>query len=398
VARHATLLAPRAGASTTAAHDDELVVLDLDDLTPVDTRAEEDRPPPFDAFATLPFGLGTVPRRIRAERATRTPLWLLALAAIAMVAALSGNPSSTGSTSGARATLLEAPTGASVAVLGYDRVVTLDIDRHTSHVVRLAGLHDGETTSAAPAGAMFVPVIDGHAWAVSRLLDRPATDLGPADAVFGTGIVGQNGVADVWLARRDAAGWELRLVDPAAGRVLWQGTSAPTRALVGASGNAVVLDDGRGTAALIGPVRSTGIAVHGTVLGAGNGAVVTRTCTRRTCAIEVVDVGSGRTHRISTPLEPGVHVGPAAFGPHGATFAALVDGRSGPSTRALVVRDGEARVVELGGPGSGLAWSGDWLFVLRADGQLDAVGPVGRSLLVDSDPLPNGALVGLPAS
>jgi hypothetical protein len=126
--------------------------------------------------------------------------------------------------------------------------------------------------------------------------------------------------------------------------------------------------------------------------------VVTRTCTRRTCAIEVVDVGSGRTHRISTPLEPGVHVGPAAFGPHGATFAALVDGRSGPSTRALVVRDGEARVVELGGPGSGLAWSGDWLFVLRADGQLDAVGPVGRSLLVDSDPLPNGALVGLPAS
>jgi hypothetical protein len=398
VARHATLLAPRAGAPTTAERDDELVVVDLDDLTPLDTGREEDRPPPFDAFATLPFGLGTVPRRIRAERATRTPLWLLALAAIAMVAALSGNPSSNGSASGGAAMLLEAPTGASVAVLGYDRVITLDIDRHTSHVVRLAGLEDGETTSAAPAGAMFVTVIDGHAWAVSRLLDRPATDLGDADAAFATGVVGADGVGDVWLAWRTAAGSQLRLIDPSAGRVVWEGTTASAGALVGASGNTVVVDDGRGAAQLVGPGRSARVAVHGTVLGAGNGSVVTRTCTRRACALEVVALASGRARRIATPLKPGVQVGQVAFAASGGTFAALVDGPTGPSTRALVVRDGEARVVELGASGNGLAWSGDWLFALRADGQLLAVGQVGPALLVDSDPLPNGTLVGLPAS
>ena len=59
----------------------------------------------------------------------------------------------------------------------------------------------------------------------------------------------------------------------------------------------------------------------------------------------------------------------------------------------LVVTQGAARVVDVGGHANALAWSADWLFVTLDDGRLLALGSAGGAQTVDVSQLPHGALI-----
>lgn len=372
----------------------DLVIVDLDDVPPPSRSIEREA---FDEqFAQLAFGLGTVRRRVHSDRASRTPLWVLLFAVIAMLAVLIGNPGSSVSDMHAVPSprMLDVTTGAHVVSIAYDRIEAVDVDARVERVVRLAGIPDGTPTAVVAAGDSFAAVVHGRAYAVNRSLDRPAVDLGPADTVFRSASS-----LWVWLAVATTSGWQLNLVSPVTGE---RGPSSFTPARVGMGrpigvldGDGPVLDrveDGR---RVIGSAtRSRAMSRQDIVLGMAGTSAVSLDCAQRSCTVVLTDLNARGDRRIDTAVPSGWAIGPSALGQDSGALAVLTNAPNRDSTRVLVVRSGVARVVDAGGHASALAWSGDWLFVTLDDGRLVAIGPAGGAETVDISPMPQGALVG----
>jgi hypothetical protein len=386
VARHGTLVELE--------DDSDLVVVDLDDAPPLSVRA--DREAFEEKFAELAFGLGTVRRRVHADRATRTPLWVLMLAVVAMFAVFLGNPGQSQSAEPRLDTprVLEAPTGVELVIVGYDRIVAVDVDGRTQRAVRLAGIPDGTAAAVVSAGDGFAAIVGGRAFGVSRRLDRPAVDLGPADALFRAGADGW-----VWLGVAKRSGWEMRevnVVSAAQGSYAftdsWFGTGQP----VGVTDiDGVVLDrieDGR---RVIGSRSSSRVLPRSNVvLGLVDASVASLDCADRTCTVVFTDLNTRGERRVHTSLPSDWSIGPSAVGQSDGAVAALTSPPGGDTTRVLIARQGIARVVDVGGRAIALAWSAEWLFVTIDDGRLVAIGPAGGAQTVAISPLPHGALIG----
>lgn len=396
VARHGTLVGHDDRRLDDRGLDDsDLVVVELDEAPPLWVRT--DREAFEEQFAQLAFGLGTVRRRVHADRASRAPMWVLLLAVVvAMLAVLIGNPgqSTTAASGGDALRVLDAPTGARVVIVAEDRIESIDVDRRAERVTRLAGIPDGTATAAVSAGDTLAVVVRGRAWGVDRALDRPAVDLGPADVVFRSGAEGW-----VWVAVATSSGWDLRMVSTVSGAqgaaFLTDTASGTGRPLGVVQPDGLVLDrieDGR---RVVGSSeRSRPVPRHDVVLGLADTSVAALDCAGRTCAIVLTDLHSGRQHRIGTPLPGDWSIGPSAVGLGGGAIAALVNAPGSDSSRVLVTRDGVARLVDVGGHATTLAWSADWLFVMVDDGRLVAIGPAGGARTVDLPSLPSGALIG----
>jgi hypothetical protein len=376
--------------------DTDLVVVDLEEAPPLSLR--NDREAFDEQFAQLAFGLGTVRRRVHADRASRAPMWVLLLTVVAMLAVLLGNPSPSRSSSADLVPdaprLLDAPTSARVVIVGSDRIEAVDVDRRLEHVVRLAGIPDGTATAAVSAGDSFAAIVGGRAWGATRHLDAAAIDLGPADALFASTAEGW-----VWLGVAKRAGWEFRQVSTTTGvgggytltesRV---GTGRPVGVL---DPDGLVLDRIDGGRRVIGSgTSSRAVPRRESVLGLADTSVVTLDCGDQTCTVVSRDLKSRDQRRIDTPLPSEWSIGPSALSRGGQGIAALTGPSGSDTTRALIVAPGVSRVVALGGRGTALAWSADWLFVTLDDGRLVAIGPAGGAQVVAVAPLPRGALIG----
>lgn len=373
--------------------DTDLVVVELDEAPPLWVRTDREA---FDEqFAQLAFGLGTVRRRLHADRASRAPMWVLLLAVVAMLAALIGNPgqSTPGGSTADASRVLEAPTGAQVVIVANDRIENIDVDRRAERVARLAGIPDGTATAVVSAGDTFAAVVRGRAWGVNRNLDRPAVDLGPADVVFRSGSEGW-----VWVAVATSSGWELRMVSTvsgARGAPYVTDTASGTGRPVGViQPDGLVLDRIENGQRVVGSSeRSRPIPRRDAVLGLADTSVVALDCGGRTCTIVFTDLHSGREHRIRTPLPSDWSIGPSAVTLDNGAVAALASPPGSDSSRVLIAKDGMTRVVDVGGHATGLTWSPDWLFVMLDDGRLEAIGVAGGARTVDLPSLPNGALL-----
>jgi hypothetical protein len=106
------------------------------------------------------------------------------------------------------------------------------------------------------------------------------------------------------------------------------------------------------------------------------------------------DLNTRGERGVHTPLPSGWSIGPSAVGQGDGAVAALTSPPGGDTTRVLVARQGAARVIDVGGRATALAWSADWLFVTVDDGRLVAIGPAGGAQTVAISALPHGALIG----
>jgi hypothetical protein len=386
VARHGTVVEHE--------DDSDLVVVDLDDAPPLSVR--DDREAFEEKFAELAFGLGTVRRRIHTDRAARAPLWVLMLAVVAMFAVFLGNPGQSQSADPRVPAphILEAPTGAEVLIVAYDRIEAVDVDRRTERVARLAGIPDGTAAAVVSAGDGFAVIVGGRAFGVSRRLDRPAVDLGPADALFRAGADGW-----VWLAVPTRWGWEAREVSVVSGA---QGPGAVADPRLGTGRpigvtdiDGAVLDRIEHGRRVIGSRSSSRVLPRSNVvLGLVDGSVASLDCADRTCTVVFTDLNTRGERGVHTPLPSGWSIGPSAVGQGDGAVAALASPPGGDTTRVLVARQGAARVIDVGGRATALAWSADWLFVTVDDGRLVAIGPAGGAQTVAISALPHGALIG----
>ena len=387
MARIATLVGPD--------EDEDLVVVDLDDAPPPSMRF--DREAFEERFAELAFGLGTVRRRIHPDRASRAPLWVLLLAVVAMLAVLVGGPGQSQSAAPASdaTRLLEAPTEATVVVVAYDRIESVNVDRRVQNVVRLTGIPDGTATMPVSAGDTFAVIVRGHAWGINRRFDRPALDLGPADALFPSGAESW-----VWIAVATSAGWELREVSAATGErggAFWAGAPPQTgtgRPVGVVQPDGLVLDGVEaGRRVVTWGTSARALSRRDVVLGLADTSVATLDCAGRTCSLVLSDLRSAARHRIDTPLPSASTIGPSAVSQGGGAVAVLTSPPGSDRSRVLVVTQGAARVVDVGGHANALAWSADWLFVTLDDGRLLALGSAGGAQTVDVSQLPHGALI-----
>jgi hypothetical protein len=129
------------------------------------------------------------------------------------------------------------------------------------------------------------------------------------------------------------------------------------------------------------------------VLGLADTSVATLDCAGRTCSLVLSDLRWAARHRIDTPLPSASTIGPSAVSQGGGAVAVLTSPPGSDRSRVLVVTQGAARVVDVGGHANALAWSADWLFVTLDDGRLLALGSAGGAQTVDVSQLPHGALI-----
>jgi len=280
-----------------------------------------------------------------------------------------------------------------VVVVAYDRIESFNVDRRVQNVTRLTGIPDGTATAAVSAGDSFAVIVGGRAWGIGRHLDRPALDLGPADALFPAWIEGC-----VWVAVATSSGWDLREVSAATGD---RGGGYLTHQQVGVGRPVGVADPGglvldrveAGRRVVTWGTSARALSRRDVVLGLADTSVATLDCAGRTCSLVLSDLRSAARHRIDTPLPSSSTIGPSAVSQGGGAVAVLTSPPGSDRSRVLVVTQGAAHVVDVGGHANALAWSADWLFVTLDDGRLLALGSAGGAQTVDVSQLPHGALI-----